>query len=157
MNNPLKEATNLKFYEGKNVVRWIILILSIIIAAGSVLYTNYLVSELKDREAQQIRLYAKTIEQQSNQYDNLNLSFVLTEIIMSNNTIPVIYTNVFDQIEHRNIPEADEISDPEERDKFLRKEVEIMKEEYPPIPVTLKDEEGQYMAMEIFTTKILFC
>ncbi|MEL6558163.1 MAG: HAMP domain-containing sensor histidine kinase [Bacteroidota bacterium] len=143
MNNPLKEATNLKFYEGKNGVRWIILVLSVIIATGSVLYTNYLVSELKDREAQQIRLYAKTIERQSNQYDNLNLSFVLTEIIMSNNTIPVIYTNVFDQIEHRNIPEADKFTDPEEKDKFLREEVEIMKEVYPPIPVTLKDEEGQ--------------
>lgn len=143
MNNPLKEATNLKFYEGKNGVRWIILVLSVIIATGSVLYTNYLVSELKDREAQQIRLYAKTIEQQSNQYDNLNLSFVLTEIIRSNNTIPVIYTNVFDQIEHRNIPEADKFTDPVEKDKFLREEVEIMKEVYPPIPVTLKDEEGQ--------------
>ena len=143
MNNPLKEATTLQFYQKKKGIRWIILISSIIIAAGSVLYTNYLVGELKNREAQQIRLYAKTIEEQANQYDNLNLSFLLTEIIRSNKTIPVIYTNERGDIEPRNIPEADKIEDPVEREDFLRKEVELMKEKYPPIPITWKDKEGQ--------------
>jgi len=143
MNNPLKEATNLQFYKRKTGIRWIILIISIIIAAGSILYTNFLVTELKDREAQQISLYAKTLEHQGNQYDDQNLNFVLNEIIWSNNTIPVIYANEHGDIEPRNIPEVADISDKDELKRFLKKQVEFMKEVYPPIPVTLKDEEGQ--------------
>ncbi|MGB3465564.1 MAG: ATP-binding protein, partial [Cyclobacteriaceae bacterium] len=131
------------FYSNKQGLRWIILAISVVIAAGSVLYTNYLVTELKAREAQQIRLYAATLEQQINEYDNFNLNFVLNEIIRSNNTIPVIYANERGEIEARNIPEVTEIQDPEQRTEYLLKEMEVMKALYPPIPVTLKDEEGQ--------------
>ena len=143
MNNPLKEANTLQFYERKSGIRWLILAVSVVIAAGSILYTNFLVTELKDREAQQIRLYAKTLEQQVIQYSDPNMSLILSEIITSNNTIPVIYINETGDTEGRNIPEIAKVTDWEERNRILKEQAEEMKEVYPPIPVTLKDDQGQ--------------
>ncbi|MEL7147353.1 MAG: histidine kinase, partial [Bacteroidota bacterium] len=143
MNNPLKEATTLQFYERKTGIRWLILAISVIIAGASIVYTNFLVTELKDREAQQIRLYAKTLEQQVIQYSDPNMSLVLSEIITSNNTIPVIYINEKGDTDGRNIPEIEGVTDKDERDAILQTQAEEMKEMYPPIAVTLKDGEGQ--------------
>lgn len=143
MNNPLKEATTLQFYERKTGIRWLILGISVVIAGASILYTNFLVTELKEREAQQIQLYAKTIEQQANQYGDPNLSLILSEIITSNNTIPVVYISEKGDTDGKNIPEIEGITDAGERNAILQAQAEEMKQVYPPIPVTLKDGEGE--------------
>ncbi len=144
MNNPLKEAATLQFYRRKSGVKWIVLILSVIIAVGSIFYTNFLVSEIKEREEKQINLYAKTLEQVSGQFLNPDINyFVLDEIISSNNTIPVILTNEDGHLTSKNVPEVEGAKDDIERQRILQKEVEEMKEVYAPIPITFRDESGQ--------------
>jgi len=143
MNNPLKEAANLQFYKSKSGVRWIVLILCVIIAFGSIFYTSLLVNEIKEREESQMVLYAKTLEQVVGQVESLDLNIIHGEIINANNTIPVVHENLDGVLISKNVPEVENIESEEVRRKILLEEIEKMKEVYPPIPITYKDNIGQ--------------
>ncbi|MFT7031374.1 MAG: hypothetical protein ACJA2C_002775, partial [Marinoscillum sp.] len=121
-----------------------ILGIALVISAGSIVYTNILVEQIKDREKRQMDLYAATLEYLANELDAPNLIFVHEEIIQANRTIPVILTDEFGRPEHfRNIPGLDELKDPKEREKLLEKEIEKMQKERDPIMVTLIDDVNQ--------------
>jgi two-component sensor histidine kinase len=122
----------------------VILGIALVISAGSIVYTNILVEQIKDREKRQMDLYAATLEYLANELDAPNLIFVHEEIIQANRTIPVILTDEFGRPEHfRNIPGLDELKDPKEREKLLEKEIEKMQKERDPIMVTLIDDVNQ--------------
>ena len=64
--------------------KWIVLLLSLGIGTGSVLYTNQLVKEIKKREYWQVNLYAKALEFIANEHEtNQNALFALEEIIQA--------------------------------------------------------------------------
>lgn len=134
MKNKLQEISILDFYHNRSRFKWIVFISAVIIGFGSIFYTNILVEELKDREKRQIELLAKAWEYA---YSNTeNLSFVNQEIIQQNNSIPVIVADAEgNPIEHRNISFRKN-ADEEEKQKVLRRELEKMKGQYEPIPVT---------------------
>jgi len=140
-----KEEPTIRLYSNRSSLKWVVLVVSLIISAGSVIYTNQLVREIRDREKKQIDLYASTLEYLANEDDDApNLIFVLEEIIQANNTIPVILTNEFGTPEsYRNIPEADAIPDEKHRKRFLLNEIQSMQEEREPIMVTLTDINNQ--------------
>lgn len=118
--------------------------ISFIISAGSVIYTNQLVEKIRQRERQQIDLYAKTLEYLANETEAQNLNFILEQIIQANNTIPVILTDEQGNPEqYRNIPKADRIEDSNELNAFLVKEIQDMKAERRPIMITLMDDDKQ--------------
>lgn len=139
-----REEPTIKLYTERSSLKWVVLIVSLIISAGSIVYTNELVKQIRDREKKQIDLYASTLEYLANESDAPNLIFVLEEIIQANNTIPVILTNEYGMPEHyRNIPGAANIKDENVRNEFLLKEIESMREERDPIMVTLMDDNKQ--------------
>ena len=91
MQNPFKGSFNLDFHTNQVRVKWLILIVAVIIGGGSILYTNHLVSQLKRREKEKIRLYAKAVEFAGTpEATSAALTFITSYIITPKNTLPVI-------------------------------------------------------------------
>ena len=93
-------------YQNKSNLKWIVLVASVIISAGSIYYTNILVEKLKDREKSIIKLYAETLEYTANHSSALteDISFISEQIMFQNNTIPMIIMDEDGEIYgHKNI------------------------------------------------------
>ncbi len=139
-----KEVTSVNLYPERPNFKWIVLILSFTIGAGSIVYTNDLVKKIRERERKQVDLYARTLEYIANDQSDANVDFMLEEIIKANTTIPVILTDQHGNPEdYKNLSKADEFETPKERRAFLLKEIEEMKEIREPIVLTLLDSEDQ--------------
>ncbi len=139
-----REEPTISLYSNRSSFKWVVLGVALIISAGSIVYTNELVKQIRDRERKQIDLYASTLEYLANENDAPNLIFVMEEIIQANNTIPVILTDEFGKPEHyRNIPAADKIDNDRIRKRFLLNEIKDMMTEREPIMVTLTDDNNQ--------------
>ncbi|HRG79443.1 MAG TPA: histidine kinase, partial [Cyclobacteriaceae bacterium] len=65
--NPL--PASMDFYQDNTKLKWIILAVSVFISAGSIYYTNLLVEQLKEREKQQVELFARALEYTLNSTD----------------------------------------------------------------------------------------
>ena len=143
MNNPFKNPGRLDIYQNRAGYKWLILILAIIIGTASITYTNTLVTQLKEREKRLIELYAKTLEYTANETSSENLSFIFQEIIVPNNSIPVIWTDGAGRpIQHRNLDMDIGLSDSEKME-ILEEELHIMREEHEPIMLKFFNEAGE--------------
>ena len=131
-------------YTTGSIQKWIVLGLSLGIGIGSILYTNQLVKEIKKREDWQVNLYAKALEFIANEHEtNQNALFALEEIIQANTTIPVILTNENGSpVFYKNLPKADLITNPEEREYYLIQKISEMGLKKVPIVVNLVDAQG---------------
>lgn len=128
------------FYQNNSQLKWVVLVISSLISVGSIYYTNVLVNQLKDRERQQVQLFAKAIEYTANEEETFrNVNFIAQQILFQNNSIPIIQADAKQNVlSHRNIDIADDLS-AKQKDAFLRKEIKTMRETYEPIEVTLRD------------------
>ncbi len=125
-------------------LKWVILGVAILISIASILYTNSLVDQIRERERRQIDIYASSLEFLANESAD-NFLLVLDEIVKANHTIPVILTSEDGVPEdYRNISKADKIVNVDDRNRFLYKEIERMKEQHDPILVTLAGENTIY-------------
>jgi two-component system, sporulation sensor kinase E len=142
IQNPFKNSKTFDLYRNKGRYKWIIFFMAAIIGLTSIYYTNLLVTQLKDREKRLIELYANTLEYNANQKDNENLGFIFQEIIVPNNSIPVILTDGGgNPIDYRNLPVKSSFEEVEKQE-FLRNELEIMKEEHEPIMIRFENNDG---------------
>ncbi|WP_462252711.1 sensor histidine kinase [Ekhidna sp.] len=142
MKKKFREATGNTLAPLRPHLKWIVVGFAILISFGSIIYTNNLVAQLRDREQRQIEIYASSLEFLANESENVNFILILDEIVTANHSIPVILTDENERPEdYRNLSRADKISDRDEREAFLRKEITYMKEAHPPIEVTLKDDQ----------------
>ena len=124
-------------YQSKAALKWVALAFSLIIGVASVLYTNSIVEELKEREERYIELFAKTQEYTSDPDNSENLIFIFQEIVTPNNSIPVIVVDADGNPSiYRNIDIDSSKHDEEERKKILKKELKIMEQEYEPITIS---------------------
>ena len=124
------------FYRDNANLKWIILGVSTVISIGSIYYTNILVDQLKERERNQMKLYARALEYtyQSNE----DILFVTEEIIKKNTSIPTILMNEKGEFNYLNIDINPSWSEKKKND-VLRQEVIEMKRAFPPIEIILKD------------------
>lgn len=142
IHNPFTNSRTFDLYSNKGKYKWIILFVATIIGLTSIYYTDLLVSQLKDREKRLIELYANTLEYNANQKDNQNLGFIFQEIIVPNNSIPVILTDGGgNPLDYRNLPIKSSFTE-NEKQEYLRNELEIMKEEHEPILIRFENNEG---------------
>jgi signal transduction histidine kinase len=142
IHNPFTNSKTFDLYSNKGKYKWIILFVAAIIGITSIHYTNLLVTQLKDREKRLIELYANTLEYNANQKDNQNLGFIFQEIIVPNNSIPVILTDGSgNPIDYRNLPIKSSFTEVEKQE-FLRNELEIMKEDHEPIMIRFENNNG---------------
>ena len=126
------------FYQDNANLKWIILAVSTIISIGSVYYTNILVEQLKEREINQVKLYARALEYTINESDD-NILFITEEILNKNTSIPTILINEKDEfIFYNNINISPTWSE-QRKKEMLAREVKEMKKIFPPIEIILKD------------------
>jgi len=131
MKNRFHDLTTFDLYHNRGKVKWIIFIISLVISAGSIYYTDLLVSDLKSREKRQIDLYANAMEYLASGNDNL--TFIHQEIIVENTSIPVIITDANGTPnEHKNIKLKRNSTEAEIKEQ-LTYELVRMKAEYEPI------------------------
>lgn len=128
---------SMDFYRDNTKLKWIILAVSVLISVGSIYYTNILVDQLKEREKQQVELFAKALEYTLINDDG-NIVFITDEIIFKNKSIPVIWFTRDNEFQYANI-DMNERWSQERKNAFLRNEIEVMKKLYDPIEIVLRD------------------
>ena len=129
-------------YNQNNILKIIVALNLLLVGTGSLLYTNRLITRLEAREEQYVQLYARTIAYlvDSSHVDAGDLTFVTSEILEANKTIPAIYVNPDGQIAmQRNIDVAD--MTPEEAEPFLRQKIAEMRKNHIPLPVEIGNGE----------------
>ena len=152
--NRKSSAPTIDFYQNNSKIKWIVLVISVVISISSVFYTDALVDQLKEREKQQVVLFAKAIEYTANANENAagDVNFVAQEILFQNNSIPIIQADEKKKIlDYRNIQVEDKWT-PERKEKFLQLEMEDMGETYEPIIVPLRDPQTN----EVFATQYIY-
>jgi nitrogen-specific signal transduction histidine kinase len=142
----------LEFYQSNPKLKWIVLAVSFLISIGSIYYTKILVDQLKERERNQVQLFAKAIEYTLNEDLSSNFLFVSEEIINKNNSIPTIWVDEQNQvIDVRNIY-IDSTRTKSSINRQLKKEIEEMSTIYEPIVISLKDPSSD----EVFGLQKLY-
>ena len=136
--------SSIDIFSGKSKVKWIVLVLSLAISTGSIWYTDILVEQLKDREKEQIELFAKTLEYTINEDLGSNIHFITEEVLFQNKSIPTILTDEKGTIlQYRNI-EIDSVKNSlRQISTKLNSILEEMATTYNPIPVGVRDPRGK--------------
>lgn len=109
----------------------------ILVSTVSQWYTNKLVTVLADREKRLIDLSAKAYKEIATAENFDNLSIWFREIIEANNSVPVILADENNgYISHRNFNIPNNLKGAA-RDAFIKKQIDEMKAEYPPIVIEI--------------------
>jgi signal transduction histidine kinase len=153
MKDTLKEVGNFTVIKNRSKLNYAILALAVLIGVGSIYYSNFIANQLKARERDQIELFAKTLETIANDNSeyNENVMLLFEEIVVANETIPVIVTYKDGEPKvHKNvkIPQGLTI---EEINNFLKEEIEDMRSQYDPIVIANKNNAG-----EVFNYEYIF-
>lgn len=120
---------------------------SLLIGAGSIWYTNSLVEELRERERRQIELLSSALEYAASTAENL--TFINQEIIQQNYSIPIIMVDPNgNPFEYRNIIFKKNAT-AQDSAKTLEVELIEMKEEYEPILLEEADIHVYYRNSEL--------
>ena len=151
MINPFKESAELSFYQHKNTVKILVLVIAALIVAVSVYYNNFVVDILKAREKQSVDLFAKAVEFLAQQGDNSNVTFINEQIIKANQTIPVILADQYGDPRsadaYLNL-DIDEKLPAAERLQILKNEMAEMQAENDPIPIVYRNPGGEIINIE---------
>jgi nitrogen-specific signal transduction histidine kinase len=125
-------------------IKIILLIVALLIAAGTLFYTQNLVNKLQKKEREIVELYAKGIEYIANSTNpNEDITFLFDNIIKPID-FPLILTdannkiNIYNRTDIRNI-EIDTTLTDEELNHFINSKVIEMDETHSPIEVTYAD------------------
>ncbi len=153
MKDPLNEVGKITLIKNRNKLNYLILIFAFLIGVGSIYYTNLIVNQLKHREQMQIKLFAKTLETLAgdNSGFNDNVMLLFEEIVVANETIPVIVANRDGEPKiHKNLKIPSELNS-EQADLFLKEEIENMRDQYEPIVIANMNDQG-----EVFNYEYIF-
>ena len=144
MKGALKEV-GFDIFENRYRINYLILAIAVLIGLGSIYYTNLIVDQLKERERNQVTLYANTLEYITNDDQSERLNLITQEIIVSNTRIPVILTDADRKpINFRNIKV--DSTDLERVQQVLNEELQDMSETYDPIVIALREPSGEIYA-----------
>jgi signal transduction histidine kinase len=132
----------LEFYFRKRRWKILLLLLAVVIGIGSFAYTNWLVKRMAIEERKTVELWAEATQKLAN-YDinsKQDITF-LVDVISRNTSIPIIITDSIGHISDvRNIAFSEE-----NKDKIWLREFLKMKEENPPIIISVSETETQYL------------
>ena len=137
MQNPFRGSLGIDFYTNQFTIKWLILLVAAVIGSSSIFYTNKLVSKLKRGEQEKIRLWARAVEflAKADLEDPAALTFISTNIITPDNTLPVILVDSAsnDMVFQRNVKV--DSADEEKMNATLRVMLSKMRSEHKPIPL----------------------
>lgn len=128
----------MNIYSKRYLWKQLIVLFAVCIGLGSLAYTELLVNQLQNEERRKIELWAKATELLANTSDpNTDLSFAF-EVIMNNNSIPVILATEYDSIiSFRNLDSTKSLNY-----AYLKEMLSEMKSEQPPISVQLQNTQN---------------
>jgi signal transduction histidine kinase len=132
-------------YDQKSRIKLLIIGGALLIAAATVIYTNFLVQRLTEREQQQIELFAKAQRYIISTEEETNLVFVQEEILDANKTIPVILAD--DQgniLGTKNLDVPKGLSE-KASIRYLREQIDKMKAQHLPIVVEYAGGSRQFI------------
>lgn len=146
---------SMEFYQDNTNLKWIILIVSVVISVGSIYYTDVLVDQLKERERNQINLFARALEYTINEAES-NILFIREEIILKNHSIPTLQVSEQgDILSYINLP-VDSAWSAEKKKSYLNRQLAEMKRTYAPIEILLKDENNEVFGRQYLYYKNSF-
>ncbi len=118
---------------------WLFLV-AIVIGAGSLFYTNYLMKKLSAEERKRVELWAKANEEIQKSDPNQDISFIF-QVLLSNTTIPVILASPEDSIiSYRNIDSLKM-----KNEAYQLRMLNDMKQNHEPIEIELLDGKHNYI------------
>lgn len=129
-----------KIYQTNQLLKFIFIGIAILIVITSTIFTNRLVKKLSVEETKKIEIWAEATRQLVLADENTDMNFLLG-IIEGNTTIPVIMTDVHDNmLQSRNlkIPKVDTAS-------FFKEKIAKFKNDRPPIIVKLDVDTRQFI------------
>lgn len=145
MKKQFQEAASLSLTPLRPHLKWIVVAFAVLISIGSILYTNNLVEQIREREKRQIDIYASSLEFLGAESET-NFFLIFQEIVKANHTIPVILTDeAGNPSDYKNLPKADGIEDSEERRTFLLEKIVWMQNQHEPITVPLTDDQDKVL------------
>ncbi len=124
-------------------VKWKIslLILGLLIAVASLLYTNRLAKKLGEEEKKKVELWSeamKVLTEATNPDADINFVF---KVIENNETIPVIVTNDSGEVVFTRNIDSTKVDDKE----FITRELLEMKKQHDPIEIKVTDTVKQFV------------
>lgn len=136
----------MNIYEQKKVLKILLVLIALVIAALSLFYTNNLVNKLSEREQKLIDLYAKGLENVVNSDNSENISFLFKEIIEANTSVPVILTDQDgNPIGSKNIDIPAKYKEKKSQNEYLKTMLAEMKEQHEPIEVKYGEDFKNYI------------
>jgi len=131
----------MNIYTRKTRWKFIILLSAVLIALGSLFYTNKLVRQLKQEEKNKVELWAKATEQLIDlDITETNFGF-LFEVIENNNTVPVILVNSDNEIvSTRNLDPVKETNH-----DYLARQLKKMKKQHEAIEFSIGDNINNFI------------
>ena len=135
----------MKLYKNDILVRWGLSALILIFVLSLIYYGRQIISDIKDRETATIKRFAKFLEYVGNNETN-ELSYFADDILIENNSIPVIVTDQnFKIVSFKNI----DISDEDIKSEIKSSEIiEKMRSEYDPIKISIYDENNKIISFQ---------
>ncbi len=132
-------------YDQKTQLKLLIVVLSLLIAGATVIYTNWLVRQVAEREKQQIDLYARTQRYIINTEETTNLVFLQEQIIEANKTIPVMFTDEMGNVlDTKNLSGFRGLSAADSAAR-IKQELQRMRAQHPPIVVEFAAGQRNYI------------
>lgn len=146
-------SPGIDFYQSNTRFKWVVLVVSVLISVGSIYYTKILVDQLKERERQQVHLYAKAIEYTAKEQDPYSdVNFIAQELLFQNKSIPIILADGSGNVLSSRNLFVDSTWTEKRTKSFLKNEMELMRTTYEPITVTLRDPQTN----EVFGTQYIY-
>lgn len=130
-------------YNQNNVLKIIVALNLLLVGTGSLLYTNRLIEKLELREQQYVKLYANSIAYlvDPSHINSGDFTFITSEILEANKTIPAIYVNPNGEIAMpKNIPLDADLTT-EETQRELRSIIADMRKRHAPVIVEMGNGE----------------
>ncbi len=136
----------MEIYSNKFWLKIFLVIVSVAIGLGSLIYTQNLVNILAEREEKLIDLYAKGLQQIAIQEGNEeSITFLFQEIIKANSSIPVILSDANCRpISYKNI-DIPKVKNTREKDNYLLSQIGLMEKDYRPIQIQIAPQIYNYI------------
>ncbi|KAB2845654.1 MAG: hypothetical protein F9K45_03520 [Melioribacteraceae bacterium] len=135
---------NISGTPGSARIKLSLIVIAVLIALGTLVYTQNLVLRLQEREKETVELYAKSLQfLADSEAGEGDYTFILDNVIQRIN-FPLILTDPNDKVSLgsmggvKNV-EVDSSLSPEELEEFYNEKVQELKKEHKPIIVTFSD------------------
>lgn len=123
--------------------RNLLVLLAVLIAGGALIFANNLTKRLAEEEKKKVELIRQALEIVVK--ESADFPLLAFTVIHANTTIPLINTDANDQIISYNNIDTAGLTNPDERDAFLLKQLQELKRLHDPVEIRIDNNNKQYV------------